>query len=128
MSRSYASKEVREMVEEAVAPLIARIADWESEVTRLKKIRGIFRTWHQRDELDSEQLDRRLKRARDDLLVILRRASNRAEIQPIAQRFRKHGRWYFTFPGQRGHGADQSCYGTCHPARGDRPQDHSGYP
>lgn len=63
----------------------------------LTKIRKMFCTWHQRDELTSEQLDRRLKRARDDLLAILRRAPNRAEIRPIAERFRKHGRWYFTF-------------------------------
>lgn len=63
----------------------------------LKKIRSMFRTWHQRNALTPDQLDRRLKRARDDLVALLRRAPNRAEIRPLAERFRKHGTWYFTF-------------------------------
>ena len=37
MSRSYSSKEVREIVAEAIAPLLARIAELEAEVARLKK-------------------------------------------------------------------------------------------
>ena len=63
----------------------------------LKAIARLFHTLHRRAQMTPEKWGRALRRARDRILRIARRPPARAEAQTLADRFRKHGREYFTF-------------------------------
>jgi len=63
----------------------------------LEKIRGLFRVWHRRGDTPAKPWIRAAERARQEVLKIARRAPRRGEAQNIAERFRQHGRYYFTF-------------------------------
>lgn len=63
----------------------------------LGKIRILFRVWHRRDTLPKKRWQREAARARQAILKVVRRAPPRSEAQNIAQRFRDHGPYYFTF-------------------------------
>jgi len=63
----------------------------------LDALRKLFRVIHRREEMTSDQFRRALKRARNQVLKIGRRAPPRSEAQNLAKRFRKHGNAYFRF-------------------------------
>jgi transposase len=63
----------------------------------LEKIKVLFRVWHGRETTPPERWQREAASARQEILQIVRRAPLRKEAQNIAQRFRDHGRYYFTF-------------------------------
>lgn len=63
----------------------------------LGKIKTLFRVWHRRDTLPKERWQREAADARQAILKAVRRAPPRSEAQNIAQRFRDHGPYYFTF-------------------------------
>jgi transposase len=63
----------------------------------LEKIKGLFRLWHRRETTLAERWQQEATNARQDILHTLRRAPLRAEVQNLAQRFRDHGSYYFTF-------------------------------
>lgn len=63
----------------------------------LEKIRGLFRVWHRRADTPAKRWLRAAERVRQDVLKVARRAPQRIEAQNIAERFRQHGRYYFTF-------------------------------
>jgi transposase len=63
----------------------------------LQKIRGLFRVWHRRADTPATRWLRAAERARQEVLKVARRAPLRSEAQNIAERFRQHGRYYFTF-------------------------------
>ena len=68
----------------------------------LKRLRRLFRVFHNRDKMSAEQFTRALERARDKLIAVAKRAPCRGEAKNIAERFRKYGREYFTFMTSRG--------------------------
>jgi hypothetical protein len=63
----------------------------------LGKIKVLFRVWHRREAMPQERWRREAACARQEILNTARRAPLRTEAQNIAQRFRDHGRYYFTF-------------------------------
>jgi transposase len=63
----------------------------------LEKIKILFRLWHRRDTTPAERWQRDAAHARQEILQALKRAPHRIEAQNLAQRFRNHGRYYFTF-------------------------------
>jgi transposase len=63
----------------------------------LAKIKILFRLWHRRGEMSPEKWARAAQRAQAAVLARARRAAPRIEAQTIAQRFRDHGLYYFTF-------------------------------
>jgi transposase len=63
----------------------------------LEKIRGLFRVWHRRGDTPAQRWLRAAERMRQEVLKVVRRPPPRSEAQNIAERFRQHGRYYFTF-------------------------------
>ena len=63
----------------------------------LGEIKTLFRVWHRRDTTPKERWQREAARAQRAILKAVRRVPARSEAQNIAQRFRDHGRYYFTF-------------------------------
>src|ERR1019366_7066682 len=63
----------------------------------LAAIRRLFHIIHRRAAMTAEKWGRRLDAARDAILLIARRPPARTEAQTLADRFRNHGREYFTF-------------------------------
>lgn len=63
----------------------------------LGKIKVLFRLWHRRETTPAERWQREAARARKEILHTVRRAPCRTEALNIAQRFRDHGQYYFTF-------------------------------
>jgi transposase len=63
----------------------------------LKKIKVLFRLWHRRKTTPPERWQREADKARQEILMAVRRPPRRTEAQNIAQRFRDHGPHYFTF-------------------------------
>jgi len=63
----------------------------------LSKIKSLFRIWHRRGEMPSDQWQRAARRAAEAVLHRAKRAPQRIEAQNIQERFREHGTYYFTF-------------------------------
>lgn len=63
----------------------------------LEKIKVLFRLWHRRETTPAERWRRETARARQEILQALKRPPARTEALNLAQRFRDHGRYYFTF-------------------------------
>jgi transposase len=63
----------------------------------LTKIKCLFRVWHRRGQMPTEKWQRAADRAQRAVSQRARRAPQRSEAQNIAQRFRDHGPYYFTF-------------------------------
>jgi transposase len=63
----------------------------------LKSIRRLFRVIHRRAAMTAEKWGKALSQARDYILRIARRVPARPDAQTLADRFRNHGREYFTF-------------------------------
>ena len=64
----------------------------------LDAIGKMFRTYHRASKLTAKGFERAMLKARDRILKIGKRPPRgRAEAQALADRFRKHGREYFTF-------------------------------
>ena len=64
----------------------------------LDAIGKMFRTYHRASALTAKGFERAMLKARDAILKIGKRPPRgRAEAQALADRFRKHGREYFTF-------------------------------
>ncbi len=63
----------------------------------LSKIKSLFRLWHRRGAMPREKWQCAARRAADAVLHRAKRAPSRSEAQNIAERFREHGRYYFTF-------------------------------
>jgi transposase len=63
----------------------------------LEKIKVLFRLWHRRETTPPERWQREAARARQEILHRVRRAPRRTEALNLAQRFRDHGAYYFTF-------------------------------
>lgn len=63
----------------------------------LGKIKVLFRVWHRRGQTPQERWQREAARARKEIFKAARRAPQRTEAQNIANRFREHGEYYFTF-------------------------------
>ncbi|MDX1584833.1 MAG: IS66 family transposase [Thermoanaerobaculia bacterium] len=63
----------------------------------LDKLRGLFRVIHRREELKPSTFERRLQKAREELVTTAKRAPQRSEAQNLAARFREHGDAYFEF-------------------------------
>ena len=63
----------------------------------LAKIKGLFRVWHRREQMPKEKWEPAARRVHEAVLARARRAPPRIEAQTIAQRFRDHGTYYFTF-------------------------------
>lgn len=63
----------------------------------LSDIRALFHIWHRRGEVPAERWTKQAKQAEQAVLKTARRAPNRSEAQNIAQRFREHSKYYFTF-------------------------------
>ena len=63
----------------------------------LAKIKILFRLWHRRDQMPQEKWERAVRRAQVAVLARARRAAPRIEARTLAQRFRDHGTYYFTF-------------------------------
>jgi len=60
-------------------------------------IQAMFRTYHREDELTERGFERAMVKAQDRILKIGKRPPPRSEAQALAERFRKHGKAYFTF-------------------------------
>jgi transposase len=63
----------------------------------LAKIKHLFRLWHRREQMPKEKWERAARRAQEAVVSRARRAPSRSEAQAIAQRFRDHAPFYFTF-------------------------------
>ena len=63
----------------------------------LATIKTLFRVWHRRGEMAAGRWIRAAERARQEVLKAVRRPPKRTEAQNIANRFRQHGQYYFTF-------------------------------
>ena len=63
----------------------------------LSKIKSLFRLWHRRGAMPREKWQCAARRAADAVLHRAKRAPSRSEAQNIAERFREHGRYDFTF-------------------------------
>ena len=73
----------------------ARSKRWGQKL--LTAIRQLFHILHRRASMTAEKWGRRLAAARDEILRIARRPPDRIEAQTLSDRFRNHGRQYFTF-------------------------------
>jgi transposase len=63
----------------------------------LAEIKNLFRLWHRRSETSPEKWERAARRAEQAVVCRARHAPQRTEAQNIAERFRDHGTYYFTF-------------------------------
>ena len=63
----------------------------------LEGLKKIFRLIHRRDQLKPENFQRKIEQERDAFLTMARRTRAGGEAATLAQRFRTHGRQYFTF-------------------------------
>ena len=63
----------------------------------LEGLRKLFHVIHRRQAMTPQRFDRALRRARDELIAVGKRAPQRKEAQNLADRFRKHGEAYFQF-------------------------------
>jgi len=63
----------------------------------LDGLKSIFKIIHQREKIPPDTFRRRLEQERDRFLVMARRTQAGGEAATLAQRFRTHGREYFTF-------------------------------
>jgi transposase len=63
----------------------------------LAGLRRLFHVIHRQDTLDPARFQRTLEKARDELIVVGKRAPPRTEAQTMAQRFRENGAAYFRF-------------------------------
>jgi transposase len=63
----------------------------------LDSLRRLFRVIHRREQMVPARFQRCLEQERDRLLKLAKRAPPRTEPQNLAQRFRAHGKHYFTF-------------------------------
>ena len=68
----------------------------------LDAIGAMFGTYHRASKLTAGGFERAMGKARDRIMHIARRAPRCAEAQAAAERFRKHGRAYFTFMARPG--------------------------
>jgi transposase len=68
----------------------------------LEKIKVLFRLWHRKATTPAERWQREAASARQQILHTVRRAPRRSEAQNLAQRFRDHGAYYFTFLDRQG--------------------------
>ena len=68
---------------------------WASKL--LKAIGRLFHVIHRKAALNAEKWGKALRRARDKIMRIARRPPATADAQTLANRFRNHGRQYFTF-------------------------------
>ena len=63
----------------------------------LDGIRRLFRVIHRREKMSEKNFQRALDRERKKLVAMAKRAPKRTEARNMAERFRKHGKAYFTF-------------------------------
>ena len=63
----------------------------------LDGLRRVFKIIHQREKIPPDQFRRRLERARDKFLAMAKRTKAGGEAANLAERFRVHGKAYFTF-------------------------------
>jgi len=63
----------------------------------LDRLRTLFGVFHRRGQLTPAGFTRRLEQAGDRLIETAKRAPPRTDAQNLAQRFRAHGKQYFTF-------------------------------
>jgi transposase len=63
----------------------------------LDSIKVLFQVWHRRGQAPDKRWKRDAKRAEQAVLKMVRYAPQRTEAQNMAQRFREHGDYYFTF-------------------------------
>ena len=63
----------------------------------LAEIKKLFRVWHSRDEMPKAKWERAAMKAKDAVNRQARRAPQRTDPQNMAERFRKHAKYYFTF-------------------------------
>jgi transposase len=63
----------------------------------LEGLRRLFHVIHRREEMEPQRFQRALEKARDELIVVGKRAPRRNEAQNLAERFRQHGEAYFQF-------------------------------
>jgi transposase len=63
----------------------------------LAEIKNLFHIWHRRGEMPAEKWERAARKAEEAVVGRARHAPHRTEAQNIAERFRDHGRYYFTF-------------------------------
>src|ERR1035437_385222 len=63
----------------------------------LERLRQLFHMIHRREKMNPARFQRALEQARDELLVVGKRAPQRKEAHNLAQRFRLHGEAYFRF-------------------------------
>lgn len=63
----------------------------------LAEIKTLFRVWHRRDRTPAPRWQREADAAQRAVLKVARRPPARSEAQNIAERFRAHGDYYFTF-------------------------------
>ena len=79
------------------------MTDLPDKVTRnfgcrlLEPIRKMFALIHRKDRLNASRYHRALKKFRDIIVGLIRRAPDRHEPRKIKKRFENHGRSYFTF-------------------------------
>ena len=94
----------------------------------LAKIKILFRLWHRREQMPREKWERAARRAATGGVgsgPTMR--PSRIEAQNIAQRFRDHGPYYFTFLKPCRASSRRTTHGTADAVRGHRPQDHAGH-
>jgi transposase len=63
----------------------------------LAEIKRLFRIWHRRDKMVAKNWERAARKAQEAVTRQALRAPQRTDAQNIAERFRKHGTYYFTF-------------------------------
>ena len=63
----------------------------------LAGLRRLFRIWRRRETMPRDEFVRKMEKARDGFLVMVRRAPFRIEAQNLAKRFRDHAKEYFRF-------------------------------
>lgn len=63
----------------------------------LAEIKNLFRLWHRRSEMSTEKWELAAERAKQAVVHRARHAPQRTEAQNIAERFRNHATYYFTF-------------------------------
>jgi hypothetical protein len=63
----------------------------------LAETKNLFRLWHRRSEMSKEKWELAAERAKQAVVHRARRAPQRTEAQNIAERFRNHATYYFTF-------------------------------
>lgn len=63
----------------------------------LERLRQLFHVIHRREKINPARFQRALEQARDELLLVGKRAPQRKEAQNLAKRFRENGASYFRF-------------------------------